>query len=574
MFDGATPKIKSDAEIASFEAVLDVQLDNDLYDDGLVDACSIRPACVQAKLHGKCCPLSTGVDHPCCDKPVERQAGTAFRLRFSTGREWRIYTSSVVTWKWSSTGIVATDKFHGVVRVARVPVFDSTPTYTDWNATRAATAVLDAHAATYVTGGAVEIEPALETDEAQLRFVWNTATFRSVAARSLSLADSRNLSVVAPRSNAPGGAATSWSQAGDAGTGLLMLALPHHADQLEDEGESGAKLLEPEAAAAIPFWTLKGLMAPVVGATWVLHEDLTTIGFRAPAGVRNATMAAAILAQLQIDAKSSMRVHPDTGQLYMDPNGELEKGKADWMVNDPFWGNPYWNGERSAPRRGARLRERTPRDCRLPLPVPPPKTGKELARLALLAIIADELGDVSSRELSVSRLTDMLEPWLLGNNADPLMYDATWGGLCTADGLADHDADFGNGWYASRVARASPRAPRRARASPLRSRRRASLAASLPSPLLSPGGAGTTTTTSTTATSCTRPRSRASSTSRGSRATRTRSTRSCTTSRRRARARARRSRRRATRTGSTATRGRAASSTWGRPSRRSRAPRR
>ena len=43
MFDGATPKIKSDAEIASFEAVLDVQLDNDLYDDGLVDACSIRP---------------------------------------------------------------------------------------------------------------------------------------------------------------------------------------------------------------------------------------------------------------------------------------------------------------------------------------------------------------------------------------------------------------------------------------------------------------------------------------------------------------------------------------------------
>ena len=37
MFDGATPKIKSDAEIASFEAVLDVQLDNDLYDDGLVE---------------------------------------------------------------------------------------------------------------------------------------------------------------------------------------------------------------------------------------------------------------------------------------------------------------------------------------------------------------------------------------------------------------------------------------------------------------------------------------------------------------------------------------------------------
>ena len=70
-----------------------------------------------------------------------------------------------------------------------------------------------------------------------------------------------------------------------------------------------------------------------------------------------------------------------------------------------------------------------------------------MARLALLALVADEFGDTVARQTAVERLTAMLEPWVKGSNADPLMYDPTWGGLCTANGLADHDADFGNGWY-------------------------------------------------------------------------------------------------------------------------------
>ena len=31
-------------------------------------------------------------------------------------------------------------------------------------------------------------------------------------------------------------------------------------------------------------------------------------------------------------------------QLYLDPAGESATHKAAWMVDDPFWGNPYWNG--------------------------------------------------------------------------------------------------------------------------------------------------------------------------------------------------------------------------------------
>ena len=38
-----------------------------------------------------------------------------------TGGEWRIYTSSVVSFTWSSTGVVANKPFYGILRVAALP---------------------------------------------------------------------------------------------------------------------------------------------------------------------------------------------------------------------------------------------------------------------------------------------------------------------------------------------------------------------------------------------------------------------------------------------------------------------
>lgn len=36
--------------------------------------------------------------------------------------------------------------------------------------------------------------------------------------------------------------------------------------------------------------------------------------------------------------------------------------------------------------------------------------------------------------------------WLRGDNRDLLIYDKTWGGVVTYDGLNDVNADFGNAW--------------------------------------------------------------------------------------------------------------------------------
>ena len=35
----------------------------------------------------------------------------------------------------------------------------------------------------------------------------------------------------------------------------------------------------------------------------------------------------------------------------------------------------------------------------------------------------------------------------VSHGQDLLVYDKTWGGIVTKDGLNDQNADFGNGWY-------------------------------------------------------------------------------------------------------------------------------
>ena len=40
-----------------------------------------------------------------------------------------------------------------------------------------------------------------------------------------------------------------------------------------------------------------------------------------------------------------------------------------------------------------------------------------------------------------------LTPWLQGLNPDALLYDKTYGGVITTNGMADLYADYGSGWY-------------------------------------------------------------------------------------------------------------------------------
>ncbi|CAH0481213.1 unnamed protein product [Peronospora belbahrii] len=75
--------------------------------------------------------------------------------------------------------------------------------------------------------------------------------------------------------------------------------------------------------------------------------------------------------------------------------------------------------------------------------------GKEVGRQARLVLIADKLGEKKLRDDMLDRLEEWLTPWMLGQNSDHFVYDRTWGGLCSLNGLKGvfWMTDFGNGWY-------------------------------------------------------------------------------------------------------------------------------
>jgi endo-1,3(4)-beta-glucanase len=73
--------------------------------------------------------------------------------------------------------------------------------------------------------------------------------------------------------------------------------------------------------------------------------------------------------------------------------------------------------------------------------------GKQLAKLARLALIADELGETAIAATLRARLTPPVAAWLDGTNGNPFRYDSTWGGLVTVQSLASAGASFGSGHY-------------------------------------------------------------------------------------------------------------------------------
>ncbi len=48
---------------------------------------------------------------------------------------------------------------------------------------------------------------------------------------------------------------------------------------------------------------------------------------------------------------------------------------------------------------------------------------------------------------AIKRAEGILLPWLKGTNANPLLYDTTWGGLVLQSGLSNPYANFGNTYY-------------------------------------------------------------------------------------------------------------------------------
>ncbi|KAJ1996167.1 hypothetical protein GGI26_000160 [Coemansia sp. RSA 1358] len=74
--------------------------------------------------------------------------------------------------------------------------------------------------------------------------------------------------------------------------------------------------------------------------------------------------------------------------------------------------------------------------------------GKEIARVARLYQIAQEIQDITSASELKTLLVNYLKPWLVSqSNFDPLVYDQTWGGIVSTHSLVDSNSDFGQGRY-------------------------------------------------------------------------------------------------------------------------------
>jgi endo-1,3(4)-beta-glucanase len=150
-----------------------------------------------------------------------------------------------------------------------------------------------------------------------------------------------------------------------------------------------ARLVSP-VTAPLPYATLSGVLQGVEGSTWTMSLPLSPIGFSAPRAVAS-QYRSAVLAALVSDAS-----------FVPDPLT---------VSNDSYVG------------------------------------GKLMAKLARLALIADDLGETATAANLRTRLTPLVAAWLDRTNGNPFVYDDTWGGVVTVDALANPGALFGSGHY-------------------------------------------------------------------------------------------------------------------------------
>jgi len=140
------------------------------------------------------------------------------------------------------------------------------------------------------------------------------------------------------------------------------------------------------AVTSLQYRMIKGYMTGIVGNNWSLKENLTPIQWYSPAGI-DPSKKSAVVAALQ-----------------------QEKNRR-CTVGDSY------------------------------------NAGKILASMGRMALIADEIGDSVTATLIRQNMIADMDPWLLGTNWDALLYEPLWGGICSTSGLADENADYGQGWY-------------------------------------------------------------------------------------------------------------------------------
>ncbi len=175
------------------------------------------------------------------------------------------------------------------------------------------------------------------------------------------------------------------------GTGpLLMLALPHHmklfsTPSVNDYTEE-MKVIQRTYA---PILSIKGKLTPIIGEIWKLSYNIPSVSWN----------------YIITDKLSTTQLDEIAKQLIED------------------------------------IKEIVPSSLDIY------SFGKEVARMARLTLIADNLGISDTRANALATIEKTIIPWLQGSNENSLLYDRTYGGIVSVNGINDPNAEFGSGWY-------------------------------------------------------------------------------------------------------------------------------
>ncbi len=171
---------------------------------------------------------------------------------------------------------------------------------------------------------------------------------------------------------------------------LLMLCLPHHQDLL----------VQPNYETTITYDSIRGPLKAVLGIKWTLNYPKPKIG----------------------SATNSWQCEND----HNIRKPEFKEILKEYLTIDALT---------------------------VPTATDSYGFGKEIARTARLALIADQINNPATMDEKslvlhlLSTIKNALKPWIKRKNENPFFYEPGWGGVCTQNGLLNHNQDYGMGWY-------------------------------------------------------------------------------------------------------------------------------
>jgi Glycosyl hydrolase family 81 N-terminal domain/Glycosyl hydrolase family 81 C-terminal domain len=383
--------------------------------------------------------------------------GVQFVLQSQEGVNWMVFSSEPITFLFDTrirTTVESSRVFKGALRAVIIPPSSKVGSNNNGMVKVSSSTGLRRlvyHASIYPIGAKVSydfVDPAAKTTVASvgksvLSGITGTSGGTGGALASTKTTDTQStgsgqrVARVNFQFQTKGGLSNANTAAAATGktTSLLMLSLPHHAFSFQKSHTLDAKHFD------LTYHCIKGALTPVVGSVWSYEENLFTLGFDAAPSTSGG--------QVTTDAVlSDKRVR----SLLAD-NLETDLNIAPPTKNE----NIYGYGKQIA--RLAQLAHIADRLVRAnAAPATKPSNSSSHGGSRLLASSSSSLGDSSSSSNLDSRLMDIrnkaankllqyLEMLLTHQVQDSLLYDASLGGLISTNGLADFNADFGNGRY-------------------------------------------------------------------------------------------------------------------------------